>query len=819
MPNTANELKHAGRRLLRTPAFSLAAAVTLALGVAATATIFTVVNRVILQPLPYPDSRALVWMDHVAPGIQLPGSLGLSQGLYRYYREQVRSISDLAILRKDEWTLTGVGTPQRLIGALATASLGDALQTRPIIGRWYTEKEAQDRVRVVVLTHAFWSTRFGSDRSLVGRTINLDGIPREVVGVLPPSFAFPDPTIQFYVPERIDEERAQTVGGFNYQSIARLTAGSTIEDVRREMNELILRAPAAFPGDPVAQEAITAAKLGGAPEPLKDRVIGPVRTTLWILLGMVGLVLLIACANVANLFLVRSEERQREVAVRRALGAGRAGVIRYFMAESALLAAAGGIVGLAIAAVAVRLLVRFGPSNLPRLNEVAIDWMTVAWVTMLSLIAAAAFGAIPMLRRANTLSSTLREGGRGSTAGRTRFRVRNSLMAFQVALALVLLVASGLMVRSFLRLRAVNPGFDAHNLLTFDVALTNNDFPDRPSALAFHEQLIEGIRALPGVQSVGAVTCLPLAGGCWSDPLVVRGREVPKGTIPPLVQIRRALPGYFETMRLPVLQGRTHQPSDHQQRTGALVISKLAAELYFPGEDPIGRQMGLMFADAKDVWYTVVGVVGDSPVERVDEKPYGAVYLPATDPIGEQGNALHGMAFTVRTTVPPMSIANVVRSTATRINSSVALGHVRSMEMLVSEGTARMAFTMLLLLIAGSIALLLGAVGIYGVISYVVGQRRNEIGVRMALGARPADVSGMVLRQSGFVVGTGVAVGLLGAIALSRLLGSLLFQISPVDGLTYAAVTAFLLGVAALASWLPARRAAALDPLIALKTD
>jgi predicted permease len=515
MRDFTRELRHAGRRLLRSPAFTVAAVLTLALGMAANSTIFTVLNRVILRPLPYPESERLLWVDHVAPGLDLPGSLGVSQGLYRYYRERVRTFEQLALFRRDEWTLTGEGSPQRLIGLVTTASLGEALRTPPIMGRWFTEEEAQDRAPVVVLTHALWSTAFGSDPGIIGRSVLLDGASRQVIGVLPRDFAFPDPAIRLYAPERLDEQQSQRVGGFNYQSVARLAPGATVEGLKREMDALIAGLKEAFRDDPVAQQALDAARLAGMPQPLKERITGSVQRTLWILLGMVGLVLLIACANVANLFLVRSEARQREVAVRRALGAGRGGILRFFLAESVLLSAMGGALGLALAVVGVTLLVRFGPTNLPRLYEVAVDPGTVAWTALLALLASGAFAVIPMLRGRVALASTLREGGRGSTVGRARFRARNALMAGQVALALVLLVASGLMVRSYLHLRGVNPGFAAANILTFHVALTQTEYATRAAALEFHEPLLERLRALPGVQSASSVSCLPLAGGCW----------------------------------------------------------------------------------------------------------------------------------------------------------------------------------------------------------------------------------------------------------------------------------------------------------------
>ena len=820
MTNISQALRHAARRLRRSAAFTTAASITLALGVAATATIFTVVNGVILRPLPYESSEALVQMDHVAPGIDLPGALGLSPGLYKYYRDRMRTISDIAIYRPDEATLTGEGAPQRIMGLATTASLFNALRVQPARGRWFTEAEAQEGALVIVLSHALWTTRFGSDPNIIGRRIQLDGNTREVIGVANEGLAYPAVTTLFYIPEQLSERQFSTVGGFNHQSIARLQGTSTVADVLREQNALIAGLKEAFPGDPVAQEAIAGAQLGGNPELLKDRIVGPVRQTLWILLGMVGLVLLIAGANVANLFLVRSEERNREVAVRRALGAGRGGIVGYFLAESFLLSLFGGVIGLLMARWGVQLLVQYGPENLPRMNEVAVDGVTVAAVVLLVFVASIAFALIPLMRRGGALASTLREGGRGSTAGVARFRTRNALMAGQVALAIVLLVASGLMVRSFMRLRAVDPGFKANSMLTFDVSLTGSDFPTRASAVAFHERVVERVRALPGVQNASAITCLPLSGSCWGDPLNVKGRVIPAGSIPPVVQLRRTMPEYFETMQIRLIKGRTIEPADHQQRIGSIVLSRRAAEQYFPNEEALGQQMTFMFdPESQTTWYTVVGVVEDTPVEQLGEAPFGLVYFPVMDPIDDAGSGAHSMAFTVRTTVPPMTLANAVRDIAAEINPNVAIGHIRTMDMIVANSSARLAFTMVLLLIAGSIAVVLGGVGIYGVISYVTGQRRNEIGVRMALGARPVDVSSMVLRQSGSVIAVGIAAGLVAALLLSRLLVSILFQVAPTDVVTYVSVTVFLVAVAALASWLPARRAAALDPLIALRSQ
>lgn len=824
MYDTIKDIRYGARRLLRSPAFSLAAVLTLSLGIAANATIFTVVERVVLRPLPYPESDRIVWLDHTAPGLNLPEGLGLSQGLYDYYRNNVRSFEDLAILREGSYTMTGEGAAERLRGISATASLVDALQIRPALGRWYTEEEAQDNEHVVVLSDGLWRRSFGADPAVVGKTVMINGNSNEIIGVMPRGFAFPGPEFELWEPERIDEEQVQTVGGFNYRSLARLNPGASVVTVKAELDQLIAGLKEAFPADPVTQQALDAAQLASLPSLMKDYLVRPVRRTLWILLGMVGLVLLIACANVANLFLVRSEARQREVAVRRALGAGTPGLVRYFLSESGVLAAFGGLIGLGLTWMGVRALVGFGPDNLPRLHEVAIDGGVVGFTALLSVIAGIAFGSIPLLRRDGPLATSLREGGRSATAGRSRFRARNLLMGGQVALAFVLLVGCGLMIRSFMHLRAVDPGFDSEGVLTFDVALSGTDFPDRASAAAFHRAMLERLRALPGVQSAAAITCLPLSGSCWGDPLRVRGRTPRQGELPPIVQIRRASAGYLETMGIPLLQGRDITEAESRQRAGVVLISRTLAREYFANEDPVGQQISYYFGEGEDPeavpWFTVIGVIEDTPVEELAEsRVFGIAYMPIQGPIDNVGSGIHQMAFALKTSLDPLALASAARSAAAELSPNVAVANLRSMERIVAAATARIAFTMILLVIAATVALLLGAIGIYGVIGYVVGQRTPEIGVRLALGASPGDVSGMVLKQGGSVVLAGLAAGLAGALLATRLMEALLFDVTTSDPLTYAAVTTFLLAVAGLASWLPARRAARLDPAMALRAE
>jgi predicted permease len=397
-------------------------------------------------------------------------------------------------------------------------------------------------------------------------------------------------------------------------------------------------------------------------------------------------------------------------------------------------------------------------------------------------------------------------------------------MGGQVALALVLLVGSGLMVRSFIRLRAVDPGFESRGVLTFDVDLNSTDYPDRSAAAAFHDQLLERVRALPGVEQAGAVTCLPLSGSCWGDPMRVVGRATQPGELPPIVQVRRASPEFFETMRIPVLEGRTLREADQQQNNGSVVISRTFARLYFPDEDPIGRQITHWFGDGDDASnrpiFTIVGIVEDNPVETLGEtRTFGIVYLPVISPVPNTGSGIHNMAFAIRTSLDPLALASAVRAVAADVDPNVAVANLRSMDARVANATSRMAFTMILLLIAAIVAMMLGAIGIYGVIGYIVGQRTAEIGVRMALGARPADVAGMVLRQSGTVVLAGLGIGIVAALALTRLMAALLFGVAATDPVTYLVVIAFLVGVAGVASWLPARRAARLDPVTALRVE
>ncbi len=819
MSHLAREIRYATRRLIKSPGFTIAAVVTLGLGIGANSAIFSVVHGVVLSPLPYPEPDRLVWLDHSAAGINVDKGLDMTAGLYVHYRGQSQTLDEVAIYDVLETSLTGEPDPERVETVRVTHTLLEVLRVPPALGRWFDEGDTYvDGTGVVVLSHGLWSRRFGADPGILGRTIQLNGVTFEVIGIAPPSLAFPDPRTQLWIPLVVNPAR-QRLGGFTVRGIARLKPQFSAADAQADLDALIPRLPEAFPDGGGGRAVVEDAKLRARVVPLKEHLVADIRPTLWILLGTVGFVLLIACANVANLFLVRADSRHREVAVRRALGASRGQLLRHFLSESTLLVMVGGVLGLALAFAAVRLVVGLGPENLPRLHEVEINGIVLGFTAVISIVASLAFGAIPSLRRAPDMVASLKEGGRGTTTGRARFRARNVLVTSQIALALILLIGAGLMVRSYWHLRSVHPGFDTESVLTFDLGLAVSDYPDRESAVAFHQELLDRLEALPGVVSAGAVTCLPLCGNWAGNPLEVEGSPRQPGVIPPVVATRRVSPGYPETMKIPLLAGRTIERADQDGRSGAALVNAELVKRYWPGEDPIGRRVYHSSDPTDSTWYTVVGVVGNVPVGKLTDDPNPAIYLPLLHSDGSRGPSPHSLSFVVRTSTPPLGLAAAVRSEIWSMNPNLPIAHLRTMERVVADAGIQMAFTMVLLVIAAAVALLLGAVGIYGVVSYVVSQRTSEIGVRIALGARGEDVSRMVLKQGGAAAAIGLTLGLAGSFALTRLMSALLYDVSPTDPATFAAVATLLLAVTLLATYLPARRAARIDPMEALRSE
>ena len=823
----AREARHAARRLAAAPAFTSASVLTLALGIGATTAIFAVVERVVIAPLPYPDSDRIVFLDHGARGLDRPRGLGMTTGLYWQYAHRARTLEHVTVYQPLQATIaagSGAGDPETIEAVRTTPSFVHALGVTPALGRWFDEAEGRPGGDpVVVLSHGFWLRRFGGDPAALGRTLVLNDTSHEIIGVMPEGFAYPRTQTQLWYPHPLDEGNVR-VGSFSYAGVARLAGGATVEEARAEIDALIARVPGDFPDDEFAALLVEQADAYSSLLPLQDSIVGSTERTLWILLAAVGIVLAIACTNVANLFLVRAEVRQREVALRRALGAGRGVVAGFFLTETALLALLGGGLGVALAYGAVELLVSFGPAELPRLGEVRMGAASLGFAALMAALAAGALGVLPLLRQPSELGAglakTLQEGGRGRTSAHGRVRGRSLLMGGQVALAVVLLVAAALLARSFQELRAADPGFDARDGLLVRLVLPVAAYPDREQAAAFHERLLERLRGLPGVRSAAVTTCPPLASYCFGDPVSRPGRPWTEGAIPPIASFRRVSDDWFETAGTSLVRGRLLEEGDHREATRAVVVDERMAELYFPGEDPIGQRILTSDADPVEDAYEIVGVVEHVVVFAVastDRPP--EVYLPLLSHTTNNSPTLHNAAYLLRADGDPLALADGFRAALAELDPAVPAAEVTTLEGLLAQDRAPMAFTMALILIAGAVALALGLIGIYGVVSFVVAQRRGEIGVRLALGGRPGDVAGMILWQGARVAGLGMAVGLVAAAAGSRVLSSLLYGVSPTDPRVYAAVSVLLLGVTLVACWLPARRASALDPAHALRAE
>jgi putative ABC transport system permease protein len=821
MDSIGREIRHAARRLIKSPTFTLAAVLTLALAIGANASIFTVVQRVVLNPLPYPDSNRLIALDYGIPARNMAsGMTSMTWQLYFQFVDHAQSLEAIGAYNLSQVTLTGSGDPERTLAASTTPSLQSVLGVPPGLGRWFTEQEGTPgAAAVAVLSHGLWVRRFGRDANVIGRSVSIDGVPTTVVGVMPATFAFPIPRVEMWLPAQSTRANASFL--FQLAGVARLRKGVSVATARAELTGLIADLARVSPN----QRGIISAA-----QPLQDFMVSRVAGTLWILLASVALVLLVACANVANLFLVRSEARQREVAVRRALGAGRRGIAGYFLAESALLAIAGGTLGLALAWGAARLFVAFGPVTLPRIQEVRVDGIVVAFTLALSLLAALMFGAIPLLRVA-PLSVSLHDTGRGNTASRGHYRTRHVLMAGQMALALVLLVSSGLMVRSFQKLRAVDPGFDASSAVTFGIGLPNGKYPTRRDAVAIHRAIVERLSALPGVTAASVSTCLPLAGPCFGNGLLVDGEAPDALSARPFTWFRAVGPGYFQATGMRLLRGRFIDRDDIDRHEPNIVVNKAFADIFFPDADPIGRRVKSSTPPNSSLpappWLTIVGVVSNTPTSALTEPtPNSQLYMPMSIAGGPDipaqaliGPNINTMSYIVRSATPPSDLVAAVSNVVREVDGNLALAQVRTLQSILDAASEAVAFTMVLIAIAAAVALLLGVIGIYGAMSYIVSQRTGEIGVRLALGAEPSSVAGMIVRQGGVVALAGIVIGVGAAWAGSRFIASLLYGVSPRDPGVFVTTTLMLLGAALLACWLPARRASRLSPVEALRTE
>jgi len=815
MMRAFREVRLALRALARQPAFAATAALVLALGIGTNAALFTIVDSVLLRPLPYPASERLVRIGHPVPGLDDGGVWGLSAGGYFYMLENNRSLDGLAVYANGSSNLSGEAEPpERVRTVSVAASMFDVLRASPVHGRLIRpEDNAVGAATVAVLGHGFWTRRYGADPSVVGRTLRISGRLVEIVGVAPENLHPPERPADVWLPLWLDpEQEAQNSHYLN--AIGRLRGG--VDAAAAEADLLALTArfseamPTAYTPDFIEQSRFTTTL-----EPLRDSLVGDAASSLWIVFGAVGVVLLIACVNVANLFLVRTEGRRREVAVRSALGASRGGLARLFLAESFVLVAVAGVAGAYLANAAVRGLLALGPSGLPRADEIAPGLASAGFTIALTIGAWLLFGLIPMLRLGRGVDAdALRDAGGRVAAGRIAQRARSVLVAFQIAAALVLLAGAGVLGRSVQRMLAIDAGFDADDALVFDIVLpATYDTDARWNA--FYSRLIGDIGSLSGVTAAGATMDFPLESGrgCWG--IEVIGPTAL--TTPPCYPVTFVTPGYFAAAGIPIVAGRETTWSDNQSRTGAIVVSESFGRALWPNESALGKEIKIFTGEPP--FYRIAGVAGDVRAYSLTEPHTPLAYFPIVP--NEEGVGWmppRGMSVVVRTTrAEPMSLAADVRRVLGQIDAEIPITTMRPVQRVVEESLAREDLVLTLLAIAAAVALLLGAVGLYGVIAYVVGQRRAEIGIRLALGARAAQVGLMILGQSLRIALAGLALGLAGALALTRLLESLLYEVSPQDPGTLAGVSAVLLAVLMVASWLPARRATRMDPAETLR--
>ena len=807
------------RRAAAGPGFTLAAVATLAVGIGASIAIFSIVNAVLLRPLPVPDSERLVMLRHAAPGLGQLDELPLSDALYFLYAEESRTLGGVAAYRGEQASFTGPENPRRVQAARVTASFFEVMRTPPRLGRGFTpEDDRPGAAPVAVLAAGLWRTRFGADPGVVGRVVDVDGASVEVVGVMPPGFRFSRPAAELWRPLGLDRDDTQ-LGAFGVNGVARLAAGSTLEQAQAELGAMTSDLADVFPDEGAAP---VLANAGFRPLVARARevVVGDVAATLWTLLGAAGFLLLIACANVANLFLVRSEARRGEVAVRAALGAGRGRLVGSVFAESLVLAVAGGLAALPLALLAVRLLVRFGPRELPRLDEISIDAAVLLFGLAASVAAGLLFGVLPAWRaRAAAAAGRPAAGARGASAARERQLARRGLVVVQIALALTLLVGSGLSVRSFQKLAAVDPGFDPADVLTFGLALPRRGYETDESRLAFHRQAVARLRALPGAAGAAAASTVPLGGEMSGSGHTVEGRPLADGEVPPVFTWKRVSPAYFDAMRVALVEGRVFDALDGERDAPVVVVSRAVARAQWPGESALGKgiRLGGPPAEEGEEWARVVGVVDDVRETALHEDPPPMVYYPIPGVVGG-GGVPPVMRYLVR--VPnAAALAGAVRETVRALDPTLPVADVETLETLVGRARGERAFVMVLLVVAAALALLLGSVGLYGVVACAVAQRRREIAVRMAVGAQVADVRRLVLAEAGWMAGAGVAAGVVSAVALTRRLQALLFETAPLDPVVFGAVSLLLAAVCLLASWLPARRAAGIDPMTILRAE
>jgi putative ABC transport system permease protein len=798
--NLFSDFQFAGRALLKRPGFTAIVIATLALGIGANAAIFSVTNAVLLRPLPYPHADRLVRVlaDSLQLGVE---GAGLAAGDFIDFRQQSRTLEGLAAYNPQSYDLTGGERPEVLQGAQVTSSLFSTLGAHAALGRTFVPgEEKPGRDRVTVLSDGFWRRHFGADRRALGRVIQLDGEAYTVVGVMPAGFRFPTSAVEIWVPLTFLAGEPNRMSHY-LGVVGRLNKGVALQQADDEMRGL---AASLERDHPESNKDWTARVVL-----LSEHMVGRVRPALLVLSGAVFLLLLIACANLGNLLLARGAARQRETAVRAALGAPRLRLIRLFLAESTVLSLLGGAFGVLLAVWGVRFLIAASPTQLPRASEIGIDGTVILFALMLSLLAGTVFGAVPALQLSSPdLNSSFR-GGEGQ-GGRRAARLRSSFAVSEVALALILLIAAGLMFQGFLRLGRVDPGFTADNVLALQISLSRSRFPEDANQVHFFEQVLDELRTLPGVRSAAAGSAIPLfADGQNLLPFEVEGGEnIEKGVF---ASFSAVTPGYFSTLGIPLIQGRTVDSHDTASSPPVLVINQVMARRFWPRANPVGRHLLMTIRGTQPVSYEVVGVVGAARLQSLSTEPDLAIYVPFHQ-------VPHTQMFAIlRTDRPPLQLAAAAQSRVFTVDPNQPILRTLTLGQLIGEAGTPARFYTTLLGFFATVGLILSALGIYGVLAYSVSLRRREMAVRVAMGASSRDIFRLVLGGGLKLAVLGVGLGLAGALALTRLLTSLLYGVSPSDPLTFSVVSAFLVGVALVASYVPARRAVQGDPMLPLR--
>jgi putative ABC transport system permease protein len=814
------DLRYAARTMLRSPGFTATAVIALALGIGANTAIFSVVNAVLLRPLPFDQPDRLVQVWHTPPQATFPGmkEFAVSPANFIDWRNESRGFQAMAAYGFGRYTLTGSGHPEAIRTCAATSGLFSILHVRPLLGRDFLDGEYEpDHDHEVVLSYGLWRSHFGGNPEMVGKNIELNGQAFTVIGVMGPGFQFPiasgpDDRAQMWKPLAWSDQDRAVRDNHNYGVVARLRDGVSLRHAQAELDAIANRLALQYPAENKGWGAIAV--------PLRDDLVGDVRPALLILLGAVALVLLIACANVANLILSRTLSRRKESAVRAALGATPRRLLQQAFAETLLLALAGGTLGLVFAHYGVILIVRFLAQRLPRGNEIALDGRVLVFTLGVSLLTGFAAGLLPALRMAKADLNEALKQGLGRTASDSGGRTRNVLVVSEVALSLMLLIGAGLMIRSLWILQNTNPGFDPDHVVTMVVSIPQNKFPEPGQEVSYFNRVLDGVRVLPGVQAAGLIDAIPLSDDGSHQPISIEGRPVVAMADQPEVDVRLISPGYVSAMHISLLRGRDVDDSDIPGRPGAVLISQSMAKLFWPNEDPVGKHLTMYFFP--DMARVVVGVVADVKLQALNEtRPAPTLYLPLgqlSPPKGTNWRSF-GMILAVRTGMEPVSAIPSISSFVRNVDADIPLLNIRTMDDWVSTSLSPQRFAMLLLASFAGLALLLAVVGIYSVMSYSVSRRTHEIGVRVALGASRADVLALVVRQGLVLALTGSAIGIAGALLLSRLMSSQLYGVSPTDPITFVAVSVLLTLVALAACYIPARRAMQIDPMVALRYE